>query len=261
MSVHTYVGARYVPRFTGTYDITQQYEALDVVDNGSGTSYIARKTVPAGTPLTDTEFWFVYGASSGAIIQLQNDMITAQNDITGLQGDMTNAQNDITALQNEMGKASAIGEFARQYANKKIVILGDSLSMPTATWAEKFKEIVEQQNIGCTVTNLSGSGQRSAGALTAINAQTESFDLAIVWVGINDAYYDIPVGTVGSAGTYIDNMSQIFAKLYSLNSMVNIFAFSMPWYDYTYKFSKSSLFYSAALANVSRTYGVAFKDI
>ena len=88
MSMHTYVGARYVPRFMGTYDPTQQYEALDVVDNGSGTSYIARKIVPAGTPLTDTDHWFVYGASSGAIIQLQNDMIQAQNDITGLQGDV-----------------------------------------------------------------------------------------------------------------------------------------------------------------------------
>lgn len=88
MSVHSYIGARYVPRFMGTYDPTQIYEALDVVDNGSGTSYIARDTVPAGTPLTDTTHWFVYGASSGAIIALQNDMIQAQNDILGLQSDV-----------------------------------------------------------------------------------------------------------------------------------------------------------------------------
>lgn len=95
MAVHTYIGARYVPRFMGTYDPTQIYEALDVVDNGSGTSYIARDIVPAGTPLTDTNHWFVYGASSGAIIALQNDMIQAQNDIGALQGDMTTAQGDI----------------------------------------------------------------------------------------------------------------------------------------------------------------------
>ena len=88
MSVHTYIGARYVPRFLGIYDPTQIYEALDVVDNGSGTSYIARDIVPAGTPLTDTDHWFVYGASSGAIIALQNDMIQAQNDILGLQSDV-----------------------------------------------------------------------------------------------------------------------------------------------------------------------------
>ena len=63
MAVRQYIGARYVPRFMGTYDNTQQYEALDVVDNGSGTSYIARKIVPPGTPLTDTEYWFVYDCS------------------------------------------------------------------------------------------------------------------------------------------------------------------------------------------------------
>lgn len=84
MAIRQYIGARYVPRFLGTYDATQIYDALDVVDNGSGTSYIARKTVPAGTPLTDTSYWFVYGASSGAIIQLQNDMIQAQNDIISI---------------------------------------------------------------------------------------------------------------------------------------------------------------------------------
>lgn len=74
MAIRQYVGARYVPRFTGLYDATQQYEALDVVDNGSGTSYIAKKTVPAGTPLTNTDYWFIYGASSGAIINLQNQI-------------------------------------------------------------------------------------------------------------------------------------------------------------------------------------------
>lgn len=104
MSVHTYFGARYVPRFLGTYDPTQIYDALDVVDNGSGTSYIARKTVPAGTPLTDTDHWFVYGASSGAIVQLQNDMIQAQNDILALDSDVDtlkdNAHREILVIGN-----------------------------------------------------------------------------------------------------------------------------------------------------------------
>ena len=83
-----YVGARYVPRFVGEYDETQIYEGLDVVDNGMGTSYIARKPVPAGTPLTNTEYWFIYGASSGAIIQLQNDMTEVQNDIEDINDDI-----------------------------------------------------------------------------------------------------------------------------------------------------------------------------
>ena len=81
MSVQTYVGARYVPKFSGVYDPTQIYQALEVVDNGSGTSYISRKTVPAGTPLTDSDYWFVYGAASGAILQLQTDVGTLQSEM------------------------------------------------------------------------------------------------------------------------------------------------------------------------------------
>lgn len=69
-----YIGARYVPKFMGTYDNTQSYEALCVVDNGMGTSYISIKPTPPGTLLTDTTYWAVYGASSGAIIDLQNQM-------------------------------------------------------------------------------------------------------------------------------------------------------------------------------------------
>lgn len=69
-----YIGARYVPKFEGSYDSTTEYENLVVVDNGSGTSYISKKIVPAGTPLTDTNYWAVYGAASGAIINLQNQI-------------------------------------------------------------------------------------------------------------------------------------------------------------------------------------------
>ena len=85
MSMHTYIGARYVPKFVGTYDPTQQYDALEVVDNGSGTTYIARKTVPAGTPLNNTDYWFVYGASSGAIISLQNQVNALITDVDKLK--------------------------------------------------------------------------------------------------------------------------------------------------------------------------------
>lgn len=44
----------------GTYDSTAAYEILDIVTNSSGTaSYVAKKAVPAGTVLTNTEYWEV----------------------------------------------------------------------------------------------------------------------------------------------------------------------------------------------------------
>ena len=101
MATRQYIGARYVPRFLGTYSPTSIYDALDVVDDGMGTSYIARKTVPAGTALTDTEYWFVYGASSGAIINLQNRMGAAENAITGLQNDVTSLDGRVDDLESD----------------------------------------------------------------------------------------------------------------------------------------------------------------
>lgn len=82
-NVHQYVGARYVPNFIDEpWSDTRGYEALDVVDNGSGTSYIAKKPVPVGTPLSNRTYWFVYGATSGAIINLQNQIDTI---VSGMQ--------------------------------------------------------------------------------------------------------------------------------------------------------------------------------
>lgn len=103
MAIRQYVGARYVPRFMGVFDPTQQYEALDVVDNGAGTSYIARKIVPPGSSLIDPEYWFVYGASSGAIIQIQNDLQAVENDITNnIKPDIVQNTSNISSLQNDV---------------------------------------------------------------------------------------------------------------------------------------------------------------
>lgn len=84
-NVHQYVGARYVPNFIDEpWSDIRGYEPLDVVDNGTGTSYIAKKPVPVGTPLSDREYWFVYGATSGAIIHLQNQIDELTNKINNV---------------------------------------------------------------------------------------------------------------------------------------------------------------------------------
>lgn len=56
MALKKFIGARYVPEFAGAWSNTKQYAALSVVYT-SNRSYVSRKTVPAGTPITNTEFW------------------------------------------------------------------------------------------------------------------------------------------------------------------------------------------------------------
>lgn len=194
MATQKYIGARYVPRFLGTYDNTQQYEALDVVDNGSGTSYIAQKPVPAGTPLNDTDYWFVYGASSGAIYNLQTRMGNAENDITSLQNRMGTAEGNITSLQTNLGYLKNTFSFE---AGQKICIIADSVGSDTVTYLQPaFSTYLKTwfQQLGCQF-DIYGLGGRtwganvpgsSGGVMDAVANITTQYDIIIVQLGIND---------------------------------------------------------------------------
>lgn len=138
--VREYIGARYVPKFMGTYDNTQAYEALCVVDNGLGTSYISKVPTPAGTPLTDTDYWAVYGASSGAIINLQNQI------------DDMNDGNVSGSLQNQIdANTSDIAVLKTIPRERKFILIGDSYGYGISTgytsdtgkgWIDHFVESV-----------------------------------------------------------------------------------------------------------------------
>lgn len=122
MAIREYIGARYVPRFMGTYDATQQYEALDVVDNGQGTSYISRKTTPAGTPLTDRNYWAIYGASSGAIINLQNQIDAANDRIDTILEDKIICIGDSYAVDATAGGTSWATRLKTNYGDRMTIL-------------------------------------------------------------------------------------------------------------------------------------------
>ena len=53
-----YVGKRIVPKHCGYWDNTKPYEMENIVyDRTSGNSYISRKAVPAGTDISQEEYW------------------------------------------------------------------------------------------------------------------------------------------------------------------------------------------------------------
>lgn len=56
MAIKKYIGARYAPKFVGAWDKTSEYAALSVVYTNDQ-SYVSRKTVPANTEISNTEFW------------------------------------------------------------------------------------------------------------------------------------------------------------------------------------------------------------
>ena len=97
-----YVGARYIPRIMGEYNNETAYEALDIVTSG-GVGYISRQPVPAGTAVTNEEYWAMWGSGNAVIDALTQRVSTNENDIssleTGLQQTNQNLQQTNQNLQ------------------------------------------------------------------------------------------------------------------------------------------------------------------
>lgn len=172
MATQKYIGARYMPKFMGDYDATTAYEALSVVDNGAGTTYVANKSVPAGTPLTNTEYWAVYGASSGAILDLQERMTTAENSIGDIQGDITDIGNALTDI------------YGKIYDHRKFIFIGDSYAVGYQPGGSETEGDIEGfYNIAITALGLPASKYtlvrygRSGFAAAGINSKTWVQDL------------------------------------------------------------------------------------
>lgn len=147
-----YIGARYVPKFMGTYDPTQIYEALSVVDNGLGTSYISKVPTPAGTPLTDTDYWAIYGATSGAIINLQNQIGDLSSLTTTDKDNLTDAINEVDAdLQTLTNRMNSV-------FNKKCIFISDSYGTYNPSWQSKVKEYLNIPNDSYYESAVSGAG-------------------------------------------------------------------------------------------------------
>lgn len=169
--VRQYVGARYVPNFIDDpWNDTTGYEALDVVDNGMGTSYIAKKPVPAGTPLSNREYWFVYGSTSGAIINLQNQIdAIVNNTIPGI-----NSQ--IQALTNI-------------HHPEKVMLITDSYGNQLNAQDHTIAWIVQEElGVTCSKISVSGGSMHAGEIEAAVNEYSGAtdFDTIVIVAGAND---------------------------------------------------------------------------
>lgn len=77
MAIKKYIGARYAPKFMGAWDKASDYAALSVVYTNEQ-SYVSRKTVPANTEITNTEFW-IKSADWNAQVTQYNENVEQYN--------------------------------------------------------------------------------------------------------------------------------------------------------------------------------------
>lgn len=96
-----YVGARYIPRIMGEYNNETAYEALDIVTSG-GVGYISRQPVPAGTAVTNNEYWAMWGSGNAVIDALTQRVSTNENDISSLENDISSFETGLQTTNQKL---------------------------------------------------------------------------------------------------------------------------------------------------------------
>ena len=207
----------------GTWDIGEAYKQWTIVeDNGDG--YISIVPVPRNVPITDTNYWVMvanysalYAAFEQRITDLENAMITAQNDITNLQGDMTTAQSDITNLQTTVTRLSKL-EKKHDLSGLNILFVMDSYGSRTCTSGNAVDvEFAYLTGATCDLTYYPG------GDLTVFKNLVETYagdhdaiNTIVLIGGANDqAKTESDIVTymsqfVASCKTHYDNLNNIY---------------------------------------------------
>lgn len=180
--------------FSGAWDITKQYPAWTIVDDG-GMGYISTQPVPAGVLISNTNYWQLIADYSvvvaGLATRVSNLESTVGDASSGLVHDNTQNQADIATLQTDVSDINARDFFQ----NREILILGDSLSDEgiarfQPNWVSHFRTKVASSN--CNITNYSFGGR----TLSNVDVNNLIDDLAnipagsytdiILFLGIND---------------------------------------------------------------------------
>lgn len=82
MAIKKYIGARYAPKFMGAWDKASEYAALSVV-YANEQSYVSRKTVPANTEITNTDFWIKSADWNAQVTQYNQNVERYENEVHG----------------------------------------------------------------------------------------------------------------------------------------------------------------------------------
>ena len=83
----TFKGKRIIPKHDGVWDQKKEYEELTIVlDAESGDGYISRKPVPAGTVLSDTDYWSLCSHFNAQMHRLETDVA---EDVEGIRRERT----------------------------------------------------------------------------------------------------------------------------------------------------------------------------
>lgn len=141
MATRQYIGARYVPKFAGSWNINTAYEPLTIVQDVNGNSYTSKVKVPAGIQLNNTAYWYQSSVFNAQVEALRTEVATLNNDLAEVETIATDAQ------QGAADAALAVTRL-RSLVNVPTILIGDSYAAGTGAddgigWAEYFETITE----------------------------------------------------------------------------------------------------------------------
>ena len=207
------VGPRVTPHFVkpSLWSALTTYHFFDAVHDAAGASYVAIKPeVPAGTELTDEEYWFLWADPNSQFADLSELVKTYNGRITQNTNDITAETDRATAKETELnGLINALENDRQEW----VLIFGDS-------WTDTNRDDYYSQWIKNYMSahqfckSYGVSGNRTSDLLAQVEKarDDESFDNKSVKkiftvIGVNDYVTNI------STQTSIDNINAFKAAV------------------------------------------------
>lgn len=136
-----YVGERYIPIYDGFWSNTKEYESLTIVtEPSSNSSYISRRPVPAGTPLTNSEYWALQATGNQDLDDIKTQLNTLQTQMTGVTDSVSQLAEktddleakDTTQDTNIASNTTNIGELTTELNEFKTSVNGSLTELQNA---------------------------------------------------------------------------------------------------------------------------------
>lgn len=157
-----YVGKRIVPKHCGYWDNTKPYEMESIVyDRNSGNSYISRKAVPAGTDISQEEYWALCSD-----FNLQLEFVSQQMEESEQRIRQDNAATEQAIRENNAATERAIREdntATAQRVNERVASAENAL----AQQKQAYDNTAEQLNARMDAVLSAGTGDGATEVLDA----------------------------------------------------------------------------------------------
>ena len=245
MENNIYIGNRYVPILANPieWDNLREYESLTIVTY-NGTSYTSRKRVPAGTALSNTEYWAVTGNYNAQVEEYREEVDALNSAVTSeisnrQKADYMLAGGDLLCIGDSYLRGSnsgatlfkSWGDYLADYLGKTLntdyfkyyqggagfVQSSDGKNFNTLL-ENAYSDISNPNNVG-TIVVLGGVNDTNqnirSGITTFVNNAKTRFPNATVYYGFVSTFIDTPI-------SYILNCAEQYENLYFDNACVYI---------------------------------------